>query len=757
MRPRDTKERRLRNRDEEDELNDRLAIELPGSGEKWVPPVCYCETPKGAVKATLPENGSIETVYSFFELPISMRTLEGLSRYNTMTKIQFLTIPHILAGRDVIGEAATGGGKTLCFVIPILEGMVRETWDKADGLYAMIITPTRELAMQIFDVIATFKRHDGVSAMCVFGGKHISKEQNRIGSVGILIGTPGRILCHLDESHLLRVQNVKFLVLDEADKLIEMGFSETTQKILEALPSKTERQNLFFSATMRGAVRVLGQKFCREGETEMITENFEGKLGTSTLKAKNLSHCYVKVPFQEKVNVLASLLTREFKQKILVFCSTIKQVRFLYETLRAIKTGARIIELHGGQDQGKRLAMYEEFSQRQAAMTLITTDLLGRGLDFAGVNYVIQFDCPPDLETYTHRAGRTARGLSNSGKSILFVAPSEVEVIRRITLSGIQLEEILVNKQFAKDIKPLLRTHCARDDAIKHLAIKAFQSYIKAYSIMKNKRIFNLKALLSARSALAASLGLISTPPLPNGVELQDSDSDETTDHDSDTDRLSGGVQPQAPKTKNKTKLERLKEKVAAKKQKAKDETTGEDHLSSDEEGKRPKLTRREKRRHKLQELREMGTEELMKDVGEKLIVAEPLVLPAEPQGDWRDSARVQQALKKKRLVIRADGTAKLKGAGPIQTEHKYFPSDDDEKPVDMNTFEGVVSMMQADQDTETREERLKRLRYKLETDKKQKLEEKHKRRRTAKENAAQDDLVAEDELEAQLAAEFGI
>lgn len=415
---------------EREDLQNRISLELPKPGNKWISPT--------AAKDTFDlKNNDILSRNLFCELPISSVTLRTLEhqRHDRMTLIQAASLPHSLAGTDVIGEAPTGSGKTLAYVIPILEKLWHEGIEAEMGLYVLVLTPTRELTQQVFDVMSKFKGHQA-SAMACYGGKFISKESPILGKANICIGTPGRIKQHMECTYSFRLDNVSLVVLDEVDKLIEFGFLEDVTQILSSLPD--DRQTLMFSATMPNAVRKLANKFCRKKLLETISTSEVNK------SPVNLVQAYCVVPLEKKVSVLYSFLCRNYKHKIIVFVNTIKESRFLFETFKDLNTGSQLLEIHSGQDMGKRLEIYDKFTVKKAGITLFATDLVGRGVDFPQVDWVVLFDCPPDADCYIHRTGRTARGIETQGCSVVFLTPHETTFIDRIKEKKIPIKEVKI-------------------------------------------------------------------------------------------------------------------------------------------------------------------------------------------------------------------------------------------------------------------------------------------------------------------------
>lgn len=440
----------------------------------------------------------------FTELPLSQATQSGLdaSHFQTLTTIQSRAIPAALKGGDILGAAKTGSGKTLAFLVPVLENLFRKRWTEFDGLGALILSPTRELAIQIFEVLRKVGRNHSFSAGLVIGGKSLQEEKERLGRMNILVATPGRMQQHLDQTAELEVGNLQMLVLDEADRIMDMGFSHTLDAIIEHLPK--ERQTLLFSATQTKRVSDLGRLSLTEPEFVSVHDTAE-----SATPAK-LQQNYIVTPLPEKLDTLWSFIRANVKKKILVFLSSGKQVRFVYEAFRHLQPGLTILHLHGRQKQAARLDITKRFSNSRYAC-LLSTDVAARGLDFPAVDWVVQVDCPEDPDTYIHRVGRTAR-FEHDGRAVMFVDPSEEEGMlsalerRKVTLEKIKVRQ----KKMQNTIQNQLQNMCFKDPELKYLGQKAFVSYVRSVIVQKDKSIFDVKKLDLEK--YAASLGLPGAP-----------------------------------------------------------------------------------------------------------------------------------------------------------------------------------------------------------------------------------------------------
>lgn len=362
-------------------------------------------------------------VNSFKDLPLSKKTLRGLKEcgYKVPTEIQKASIVTALQGNDVLGSALTGSGKTLAFLIPILECLYVNKWTRTDGVGAVVITPTRELAYQIFETLKKVGQFHDFSAGLVIGGKNLKFEKHRMDQCNIIICTPGRLLQHMDENPLFTCDPMKILVLDEADRCLDMGFEAAMNAIVDNMPST--RQTLLFSATQTKSISDLARLSLTD--PQVVAPDDQQANGLTKSSPDQLSHCFVECNVEDKLTMLWSFLKQHKKAKIIVFMSSCKQVKFVYEMFSKLRPGITMLALYGTLSQDRRVNVYNEFCTK-ANVVLFATDIASRGLDFPEVSWVLQLDCPEDAVAYIHRAGRTAR-FNAKGDNLLVLLPSERE------------------------------------------------------------------------------------------------------------------------------------------------------------------------------------------------------------------------------------------------------------------------------------------------------------------------------------------
>jgi ATP-dependent RNA helicase DDX10/DBP4 len=370
----------------------------------------------------------------------------------------------------------------------------------------VVITPTRELALQIFEVLRIVGKRHAFSAGLITGGrKDFEGEQERVIGMNILIATPGRFLQHLEQTVGFDASQVMVLVLDEADRILDMGFKAQLDAIIEYLPR--QRQTMLFSATQTKSVKDLARLSLSNPEYLAVhAEDDE-------VTPKQLVQNYIICKLPEKLDVLFSFIKTHLKSKMIVFFSTCSQVRYVYECFRAMQPGIPLSCLHGKIKQDKRTAIYVDFTRKKAAC-LLSTDIAARGLDFPNVDWVVQVDAPEDAAMYIHRVGRTARYNAN-GRALLMLMPSEeASMTAMLTEAHVPIKKLSVNpnKRFTVAVKAAALL--AAQPELKTLAKKAFVGYLRSLQLLPGG-----KAVLDPATSLpveefATALGLAFAPPI---------------------------------------------------------------------------------------------------------------------------------------------------------------------------------------------------------------------------------------------------
>jgi ATP-dependent RNA helicase RhlE len=348
---------------------------------------------------------------------LAPEVLSGLQDmgYTEPTPIQAKAIPLAMGGRDLIASASTGTGKTAAFLLPILQQLVGA---KQGILRVLILTPTRELAFQIDEQALALGYHQGLSSVAIVGGMKMLPQEDAIRSgVEIIVATPGRLMDHMKQKYM-DMSTVQFLVLDEADRMFDMGFLPDVHHIVSRIPK--ERQTLLFSATMPSKVRKLADSILRDPATVAVDPS---------KPAKGLLHIAFSVSNGRKAQLLGKVLSYDRMKSVIVFVKRKNEANALARQVRRM-TGREADSIHSGRTQKERMAALEDFRKGNCPI-LIATDVAARGIDVDKVSHVIHFDVPRSPEDYIHRSGRTGRA-GETGEVITFVAPEEERDLKSI-------------------------------------------------------------------------------------------------------------------------------------------------------------------------------------------------------------------------------------------------------------------------------------------------------------------------------------
>jgi ATP-dependent RNA helicase RhlE len=337
--------------------------------------------------------------------------------YDTPTPIQASSIPHLLEGRDLLGSAQTGTGKTAAFALPILQGLANVT-NRQKVIRTLVMTPTRELAAQIGESFETYGKHLRLTSTVIFGGVSQHKQERALRrGVDILVATPGRLL-DLMQQNIISLKHLEYFVLDEADRMLDMGFIHDVRRVIDALPEK--RQSLFFSATMPPAVAKLADR--------LLTNPIRVEVAPQSTTAERVEQSILFVDKNDKRRLLHTLLEDADICRALVFSRTKHGADRIVKTLARQDIAAEAI--HGNKSQNTRTRALDGFRSGRLRV-LVATDIAARGIDVDDISHVINFDLPNEPESYVHRIGRTARA-GRDGKAISFCAGDELEYLREI-------------------------------------------------------------------------------------------------------------------------------------------------------------------------------------------------------------------------------------------------------------------------------------------------------------------------------------
>jgi ATP-dependent RNA helicase DDX10/DBP4 len=443
---------------------------------------------------------------TFFDLKLSENTLKGLLRnkFITMTSIQKISIPPAIKNRDILGTSKTGSGKTLCFLVPILEKLWIKNWNFHDGTGGLVICPIRELGIQIFDLVQKLLLFHDFNAKILIGG-YLDKKIEPKNHASILIATPGNLIKKILISPNLSLNNLKTIAFDEIDHILNKGFQQGIYFIKNILPRK--KQTFVFSATLNYNIKylaILNLKYpiyCfignrKESDLIALKKNFD-----SPRKIYQF-FCFSKI--NEKFELLISFLNANINKKTIVFFSTRKQVKLYYETTKKLLTSLKLFYCFGKMKQYKRIKNYLSFNECYKGV-LLSTDLISRGLDFKLVDWVIHFDCPSNLNIYIHRNGRTGR-FGQIGKTLIFLLKSETNFLKIIKHNQDNISRIYFSKNQIISIEKKLNYMINSNRNLMFLAFETFFNYLKFIFFQKDKKTFKFRKMDWER--FAGSLGL---------------------------------------------------------------------------------------------------------------------------------------------------------------------------------------------------------------------------------------------------------
>lgn len=446
--------------------------------------------------------------FSSLEDKVCEATLMGIKDmgFTTMTEIQAKAIPPLLEGRDLVGAARTGSGKTLAFLIPAIDLIYKLKFKPRNGTGVIILSPTRELSMQTFGVLMELMKYHHHTYGLVMGGANRSTEAQKLSKgINILVATPGRLLDHLQNTPDFLYKNLQCLVIDEADRILEIGFEEEVKQIIRLLPKR--RQTMLFSAT---------QTKKTESLTALAVKHEPVYVGVDDHKEQatvdSLEQGYIVCPSEKRMMVLFTFLKKNRKKKVMVFLSTCMSVKYHHELFNYIDLP--VMSIHGKQQQAKRTTTFFQFCNAETGI-LLCTDVAARGLDIPAVDWIVQYDPPDDPKEYIHRVGRTARGLGTSGHALLFLRPEELGFLRYLKQSKVTLNEFEFSWNKVADIQLQLEKLISRNYFLNQSAKEAFKSYLRAYDSHHLKTIFDIDTIDLAK--VSKSFGFT----VPPAVELK--------------------------------------------------------------------------------------------------------------------------------------------------------------------------------------------------------------------------------------------
>lgn len=430
----------------------------------------------------------------FEDLGLDEQIVRSVSHmgYEETTPIQEKTIPVALQGKDLIGQAQTGTGKTAAFGIPLIQKCQREN-ERPQGL---VLAPTRELAVQVAEELNKLGNDKGIRALPIYGGQDISWQINALKKrPHIIVATPGRLMDHMRRK-TIRLNEVEMVVLDEADEMLNMGFVEDIETILQDLPEI--RQTLLFSATMPRQIQNLAQRFMKDPVIIRIE--------TKEMTMPSTEQFYLEVPERQKFDVLCRMMDINPTELVIVFGRTKRRVDEISEALS--KRGYSAEGIHGDLTQNKRDSVLRKFKEGTIEV-LVATDVAARGLDISGVSHVYNFDIPQDPESYVHRIGRTGRA-GKTGVAITFVTPREIGQLRMI-------EQVIKRRIVRKPVPSLVEAFKGQQQ----ITVEKLMRAIEDEGTQKYRGIAeDLLEETDSVTLLSAALRLLTKEPDQGSIEL---------------------------------------------------------------------------------------------------------------------------------------------------------------------------------------------------------------------------------------------
>ncbi|KPA80114.1 putative DEAD box RNA helicase [Leptomonas pyrrhocoris] len=438
--------------------------------------------------------------------PHIVSALEQEFHFKELTPIQSRCIPAALQGRDLLAEAKTGAGKTLAFLIPIVEIVCRAGFRPSNGTAAIIIGPTRELCLQIEGVLLRLLKHfnGSLTFLCCIGGQSRNQEGFKLANgVMIVVASPGRLLDHLKLTTDWHTKNLLLLAVDEADRVLDNGFEEDMREIVSLLPRN--RQTFLFSATQTTRVEQLARVSFHKTPIFISMKSKKDKATVDTLEQG-----YVMCPCEQRLLILYHFVKKNLKKKMIVFFSSRNSVSFHCELFNYIDVPC--IAFHGKQKQHQRSATYMQFCNAPSGV-LFTTDVAARGLDIPEVDWIVQFDPPDDPVKYVHRVGRTARA-GRCGNALMFLLPQEELFLKYLYDDAkVKVNEYTFDISKVKsNIQSQLEQLVSSNYYLRTSARQAYEGYLLSYSSCQLKNVFNVQNLDLA--AVARGFALSEPPPI---------------------------------------------------------------------------------------------------------------------------------------------------------------------------------------------------------------------------------------------------
>ena len=452
---------------------------------------------------------------NFESLELSAPTMRGIDAmgFKTMTEVQARCIPPLLAGKDVLGAARTGSGKTLAFLVPAVELLYHAKFMPRNGTGVMVLSPTRELALQIYNVAQqVMEKHSQTHGLIIGGANRRAEAERLIKGVNLLVATPGRLLDHMQNTRGFTFSSLKVFVMDEADRMLDIGFEEEMKTIVKMLPK--DRQTMLFSATQTTKVEDLARLSLKSP----IYIGVDDSRAVST--ATGVEQGYCVVPSEQRFLLLFTFLKKNLKKKIMVFFSSCNSVKYHAELLNYIDIPVN--DIHGKQKQQRRTTTFFEFCKAERGI-LLCTDVAARGLDIPAVDWIIQYDPPDDPKEYIHRVGRTARGTDGKGRALLFLIPEELAFLKYLKAAKVPLNEYEFPTKKIANVQSQLEKLVEKNYYLHTSARDAYRAYILAYNSHTLKDVYNVHSL--DMNAVATSFGFHRPPKVTLNLDSKASKS----------------------------------------------------------------------------------------------------------------------------------------------------------------------------------------------------------------------------------------
>ncbi|XP_011688166.1 PREDICTED: probable ATP-dependent RNA helicase pitchoune [Wasmannia auropunctata] len=449
-----------------------------------------------------------DTSFSVLNEKVCENTLKAIKDmgFTNMTEIQAKAIPPLLEGRDLVGAAKTGSGKTLAFLIPAVDLIYKLKFMPRNGTGCIIMSPTRELAMQTFGVLKELmKYHYHTYGLLMGGASRQTEAQKLEKGINIIVATPGRLLDHLQNTPDFLYKNLQCLIIDEADRILDIGYEEELKQIINILPKR--RQTMLFSATQTQKVATITTLALKK-EPIYVGVDDDKEMAT----VDGLQQGYVACPSEKRFLLLFTFLKKNKQKKIMVFFSSCMSVKYHHELLNYIDLP--VMSIHGKQKQTKRTTTFYQFCNASSGI-LLCTDVAARGLDIPDVDWIVQFDPPDDPKEYIHRVGRTARGEGSSGHALLILRPEELGFLRYLKTARVPVNEYEFSWNKIADIQLQLEKLISKNYFLHQSAKEAFKNYVRAYDSHHLKQVFDIETLDLAK--VAKSFGFT----VPPAVDLK--------------------------------------------------------------------------------------------------------------------------------------------------------------------------------------------------------------------------------------------